>query len=279
MTRHSARAENIGPMSKAIILQQVAYEGPGRLIPVFRDYGIPTEVRRLYQGDEVPTDLESIRALIVLGGPMGVSDVGNDKYPFLAKELDLLKRMVAADRPVLGICLGAQLLAAAGGAKVYPNAKPGATPDAPTTPVPELGWAPVKFPFPGGTDPLVTGMHDGAQMFHWHFDTFDLPKLPSPPPAPGTPPPPTGNAWLAASAACRHQAFRFKNRLVGYQFHFEFTQAEIEAVVGNASPEVKAALGEQGLATIAQQSTLYYRDFERLGNRLARNYVQFMGLC
>src|SRR5215213_7912595 len=141
-------------MSKAVILQHVAHEGPGRIIPVFRDFGIQTEVRRLDKGDEVPTDLDEVRVLVVLGGPMAVADVGNAKYPFLAKELETLQRMVAADRPVLGICLGAQLLAHAAGAKVYPSAKPGATPTDPTIPVPEIGWGPVAFPFPGGTEPI-----------------------------------------------------------------------------------------------------------------------------
>src|SRR5829696_9632467 len=113
------------PMSRAVILQHAPYQGPGRVVPVFRDYGIPTEVRHLYNGDEVPTDLDEVRVLVVLGGPMGVSDVGGEKYPFLAKEVETLQRMVKADRPVLGIALGAQLLAHAAGAKVYPNVKMG----------------------------------------------------------------------------------------------------------------------------------------------------------
>jgi len=97
-------------MSRAVILQHVEFEGPGRIMHSFRDFGIPCEVRHLYRGDEVPSDLDELRVLIVLGGPMGVADVGSSQYPFLAKELELLKRMIAADRPVLGICLGAQLL-------------------------------------------------------------------------------------------------------------------------------------------------------------------------
>ncbi len=94
-----------GSMSKVVVLQHVAHEGPGRIVPVFRDFGIPVDVRRLYQGDEVPTDLDEVRALVVLGGPMGAGDVGNEKYPFLEKEVAVLKRMIAVDRPVLGICL------------------------------------------------------------------------------------------------------------------------------------------------------------------------------
>ena len=112
-------------MSKAVILQHVAYEGPGRIVPVFRDFGIQTEVRHLYRGDEVPTDLDEIRILVSLGGPMGIGDIGNDKFPFLAKELEVLQRMVRLDRPVLGIDLGAQLLAHAAGAKVYPKREDG----------------------------------------------------------------------------------------------------------------------------------------------------------
>src|SRR3954463_5040286 len=166
-------------MSKVFVLQHVEAEGPGRIVTVFRDFGIPIELRRLYRGDEVPTDLDEVRALVVLGGPMGGADVGNDKYPFLAAEVETLKRMVSRDRPVLGICLGAQLLAHAAGAKVYPNVKmaPAAghgqppMPVEPIEPLPELGWLPVTFPFPGGTEPIVFGGIDGAPMFHWHFDT------------------------------------------------------------------------------------------------------------
>src|ERR1700733_2859872 len=147
-------------MSDAVILQHMAYETPGRIVPVLRDFGIPIQTRPLYKGDEVPSDLDEIRVLIVLGGSMGVSDVGNEKFPYLAKEVELLKRMIALDRPVLGICLGAQLLAHAAGAKVYPNVKPGPKPEDPSTPMPEIGWAPVQFPFPGGTEPIVFGFGD-----------------------------------------------------------------------------------------------------------------------
>src|SRR5882672_3689732 len=83
-------------VSKAIILQHVPYAGPGRIVGVLRDFGIPVEIRHLYRGDEVPTDLDEVRLLVVLGGPMGVAEVGDAKYPFLAKEVETLGRMVLA---------------------------------------------------------------------------------------------------------------------------------------------------------------------------------------
>jgi GMP synthase-like glutamine amidotransferase len=267
-------------MSIAIVLQHVPFESPGRLVDVFRDFGIPMQVRHLYKGDEVPTDLDEVRMLVVLGGPMGVSDVGNAKYPFLEQEVAVLKRMVAADRPVLGICLGAQLLAFAAGAKVYPNVKPGAKPEDPPTPMPEFGWGPVTFPFPGGTEPIVMGLMDGAMMFHWHFDTFDLPKLPPPPPppagAPPGPPPPTGNALISSTRICKNQAFRFKNRLFGFQYHFEMDQAGIEAVLQNAGEDVVKVLGSDGIKKVREDTPRHYPRHARLGNRIIQNFVQYL---
>ena len=265
-------------MSSAVILQHVPYEGPGRIVPVFRDFGIPCQVRRLDQGDEVPTDLDEIRVLVILGGPMGVADVGSEKYPFLAKEVDLLKRMIAHDRPVLGICLGAQLLAHAAGAKVYPNTRPGPTPDAPAAPAPEIGWEPVLFPFPGGTDPIVFGLGENAPMFHWHFDTFDLPKLPPPanPPAPPAPPPPTGSVLISSTRACKNQAFRFKSRLIGFQYHVEITEAGIDALLSNRKEDVIRVHGAEGEQRIREQTKQLYPRYARLGDRVRGNFVQFL---
>lgn len=265
-------------MSRVVILQHVPHEGPGRIVPVFSDFGIRVDIRHLYKGDEVPPDCEEIKALVVLGGPMGVADIGNEKYPFLAKEVELLKRAVQIDRAVLGICLGAQLLAHAAGAKVHPNTKPGATPEAPPIPVPEFGWLPVSFPFPGGAEPMVMGMHDGMNVFHWHYDTFELPKLPTPAgaPAPPAPQPPTGNALLSSSRACKNQAFRFKNRLFGFQWHMELTPSDIEAILSAGKDDVLKVLGSDGEAKVRNDTETNYREYSRLGDKLLRNFVQFL---
>jgi GMP synthase-like glutamine amidotransferase len=169
-------------------------------------------------------------------------------------------------------------LAHAGGGKVYPNVKPGATSDQPATPLPELGWLPVTFPFPGGTEPIVMGMHDGAMMFHWHYDTFDLPRLPSPPnaPPPPAPPPPAGNALFSSSKSCKNQAFRFKTRLFGFQYHFELTEADIDKILLSGKEDVEKVLGPGGEARIREDTRKYYSQYVRLGDRLIRNFVQFL---
>lgn len=269
-------------MSGAIILQHAAYAGPGRLVPVLRDFGIPTEVRRLYAGDEVPTDLDEVRMLVVLGGPACVKDVGSDRFPFLANEVEALSRMIAADRAVLGIALGAQLLAHAAGAKVYPNTKApphGApAPTEPLEPLPEYGWTPISFPFPGGTEPIMQGQIDGTAFLSWHHDTFDLPRLPAPanPPPPPAPPPPTGNALLASSRLCRNQAFRFKNRLFGFQFHFELAEPDIEMLIENDSKTLIEVLGADGPARVREDTKTHYVRHARAGDRIIRNYVQYL---
>jgi GMP synthase (glutamine-hydrolysing) len=247
-------------------------------VPIFRDFGIRLDIRHLYRGDEVPTDLEETRVLVVLGGPMGVSDIGSEKYPFLAREVELIKRAIHLDRAMLGICLGAQLLAHAAGAKVHPNTRPGATPDAPPIPAPEFGWLPVNFPFPGGTEPLVMGMHDGMNVFHWHYDTFELPKLapPANTPPPPAPQPPAGNALLSSSRLCKNQAFRFKNRLFGFQWHMELTPSDIDAILVAGREDVAKALGADGESQIRQETEKNYPQYARLGDKLLRNFVQFL---
>lgn len=263
-------------MSVAVILQLDPAFGPGRIRRVFGDFGIPSTVRRIDQGDEIPTDLDEVRVLVVLTGPQKVAHVGTPQAPYLANVVEVIKTFVERDRPVLGIGLGAQLLAHAGGAKVYPNVKPGATPEAPATPCPEFGWGPITLPFPGGTEPMMFGLGDGVPMFHWHEDTFDLPKLPPPAsaPPPPAPPPPTGNVLLASSPKTRNQAFRFKNRLFGFQFHFELLEEDIEKVLSSHGSWLASA--GSTVEQVRADTRKHYARYDRLGNRLLTNFVQFL---
>src|SRR5579872_99859 len=124
----------------------------------------------------------------------------NDNLPFLHRELQYIQEAIHRRLPVLGICLGAQMIAKALGAAVHQNA------------VSEIGWFPVTFTEAAGRDPLFAGLDSSPVLFHWHRETFQLPE----------------NAELLAySASCAHQAFRFGDRIYGMQFHLEVTPAMI----------------------------------------------------
>jgi GMP synthase (glutamine-hydrolysing) len=178
------------------ILQHVEHEGPGLLAEVLRTAGQPFDVVRLDLGATVP-DADSIGGLVVLGGPMGVHDDGACSW--LIPERDLLAAAAGAGKPVLGVCLGAQQLAAALGASVT------------TGPTPEVGLGRVELTGPGRLDPVMGPEYGGLSAtsipcVHWHQDTFDLPE---------------GATHLAATRPFPHQAFRWGDRAYGFQFHVE----------------------------------------------------------
>ena len=132
------------------------------------------------------------QGLILMGGPMSA----NDDLPWIPREIAAIREAVLRGIPVLGVCLGAQLIARALGARVYPNAEK------------EIGWSPVHFTEAAASDPLFHGFSGPETVFQWHADTFDLPP---------------GAEHLAWSRACRHQAFRVGRNVYGLQFHLEVT--------------------------------------------------------
>jgi len=139
----------------------------------------------------------AVSGLILMGGSMSV----HDDLPRLRREEACIREAVDRGIPVLGICLGAQLIAKALGARVR------------RSPVKEIGWAPVHWTEAAAADPLFAGFGASETLFHWHAETFDLPPCAE---------------WLAYSDACAHQAFRAGNRVYGLQFHLEVTPAIIE---------------------------------------------------
>jgi GMP synthase (glutamine-hydrolysing) len=154
-------------------------------------------------GDAVPDTTEGYDGLVVLGGPMNAGD--DPRYPNLAAEAALIRRFAGRGLPVLGICLGAQLMARAFGAAVRQN------------PVPEIGFTAIDA-LPAAANDPVLGKGPWPPLMHWHYDTFDLPA---------------GATLLASTAACRHQAFRMAPGQYGFQFHLEVTAAIIGDWVRN----------------------------------------------
>jgi len=175
---------------RILAFRHAPFEGVG-LIAAALD-GVAIAYADLYLDPPVRPDPAAYDALIFLGGPMSA----NDDLSFLHEEVAIIEQAIARRQPVLGICLGAQLLAKALGAAVRRNAAP------------EIGWFPVHLTDAGREDRLLGQLANPFEVFHWHSDTFDLPE---------------GATHLASSEACRNQAFRVGEFLYGFQFHPEVT--------------------------------------------------------
>ena len=243
---------------RAIVLQHTRTEGPARIAELLRARDIEIDVRALHDGDPVPADLDAGEILVVMGGPMGVADAGSAQYPFLAPELALLAKLVARDAPVLGICLGAQLLAAGAGARVYPNTRPG--PDGRPGPAREVGWGPVEF-VDVDREPALAGLAPQELVLHWHGDTFDLPPRAT---------------LLASTPVCRHQAFRLGRRQFGLQFHCELDPETIAVWVREDGDYVRAACGPDGATQILRDTERHYARTAPIWDRLLGNILTLM---
>ncbi|HWR98926.1 MAG TPA: type 1 glutamine amidotransferase [Candidatus Methanoperedens sp.] len=183
---------------RVLVIMHVESEGPGLFGAFLKEAGAEVRTARLHRGEALPAAGE-IDAAISLGGPMNVYEEA--KHPFLADETLFLRDAAALGLPVLGICLGAQMIAKAAGAAVTKN------------PVSELGWAIVSLTAAGKGDPLFAGLPDILPVFQWHGDTFAIPE---------------GGALLATGGDCRNQALRHRNSW-GLQFHLEADRALLAA--------------------------------------------------
>jgi GMP synthase (glutamine-hydrolysing) len=159
-----------------------------------------------YAGDLAPS-INSYDVLIVMGGPMGVYD--DDQHPWLTAEKQTIAEAISAGKKIIGICLGAQLIACVLGAKVSKN------------PHKEIGWFPLTIEPAMATHPISLALAQCDQVFHWHGDTFELPA---------------GADLLASSDACAHQAFVIGNQVIGFQCHLETTEDSAQLLI-NHCPE------------------------------------------
>ena len=185
-------------MPHVTCFQHIDCEGPGSLLDILKTKEIRVEVLKPFQRDPIPAHLGD--GLIVLGGPMGVYE--EKQYPWMTAELDAIRKCLDSSLPVLGICLGSQMLAHAAGGRVYKG------------PSQEVGWFPITMTEQGHLDPLLLGLPREFNAFHWHGDTFKLPD---------------GAALLAGSAAYPHQIFRAGTNAYGFQCHLEVTEAMVRS--------------------------------------------------
>lgn len=188
--------------------QHVPYEDLGNMAEEFRQRGSTLSVTRWYQGDSAP-QLDDFDWLIIMGGPMNVDDEAH--YPWLKAEKALIRAAVDAGKVVLGVCLGAQLVARVLGAQVVPMAQR------------EIGWFPVMRQ-PAADDSILSSvLPERFEAFHWHGDRFELPE---------------GALLLASSEACDQQIFSYGSKVFGFQCHLEFTPKQALGLLENCRDEL-----------------------------------------
>ena len=185
-------------MPKLLVCRHVAFEILGTLDPLLRKAGFRIRYVNFGRHPEIKPVLDGYHGLVILGGPMNVDDV--DRYPHLTTETRLVQEAIERDMPVLGICLGAQLVARALGARVRPNEGV------------EIGWYDVSPTNEGEIDPMLSHFQGTERLFQWHRDTFEIPD---------------GAVRLATSTTCVNQAFRYQSNVYAFQFHLEVDEALI----------------------------------------------------
>ena len=202
-------------MKKLLVLQHVPHELLGTLNPLLKRSGFRIRYVNFARHPDAQPSLDGYNGLVVLGGPMSVNDA--DRLPHLTTEMRLIEEALRRNIPVLGICLGAQLIAKTLGADVYPNKEK------------EIGWYDVSPTDEAESDPLLLGFQKTETIFQWHGETFDIPK---------------STRHLAFSSLCANQAFRYGNNVYGFQFHLEVDEPMIHRWLRVAeNREEIAALG------------------------------------
>lgn len=213
------------------VLQHVPFEGLGSIETWLRQKNAKITYTRFFESDALPR-LDAVDLVIALGGPMSVND--EHQLPWLRDEKRFVAEAIHAGKAVLGICLGAQLMANVLGARVYPG------------PEKEIGW----FPVMAATQaPESFAFPQSVAVFHWHGETFDLPA----------------GAWhLASSAGCRHQAFQLGARAIGLQFHLETTPESADAIIANCRHELVPQRYIQSEAQLCAAPESAYRGINAL---------------
>ena len=234
-------------MRKLLVFQHVPFEPLGTLDAQFRTAGFRIRYVNFARLTGPLPDVRRYHGLVVLGGPMSVNQI--DRYPHLEMETESIRAALDSGMPVLGICLGAQLLAAALGGKVFRN------------PVKEIGWYDVKPTPEGEADPLFSSFVGTEKIFQWHGDTFNMPH---------------GAVHLAESDECANQAFRFGDHAYGLQFHLEADQALIERWLETPVHvrEIEELAGAVDPSRILADTRRYISRAQALSHELFGTFIQ-----
>lgn len=234
-------------MKTALAIRHVAFEDMGSLEQVLIKRGVALRYVEAGVASLAALDPTEADLLVILGGPIGANDEA--AYPFVLDEIRLLERRLGADLPTLGICLGAQMMARALGARVYPG------------PAKEIGWQPLALTAAGEASPLRHLAGTKTSMLHWHGDTFDLPA---------------GASLLASTALCPHQAFAYGRNALAFQCHPEAQTPQLERwFIGHA-----CELGVAGLSVpqLREETQAYGPTLEAQGARCFAEWLDQLDL-
>jgi GMP synthase (glutamine-hydrolysing) len=231
-------------MKNLLILQHEPHEGIGAWEPLFQVSGRKVTTRNLFSGEKVPQEEEILAwdGIVIMGGPMSAND--GEKLSFIEDELRMIPQALELKIPLLGVCLGSQLIAKALKAKVSSGPKK------------EIGWYPLKLTPSSDKDVIFGGLGSPVMMFQWHGETFDLPS---------------GAIHLAQSDLYRHQAFRYTDRIYGLQFHPEMTDMMIRDWVDKGREEIV----EAGLSAekILEDTSKYLPTLRHWAHQIARKWL------
>lgn len=234
-------------MTKALVLQHVAHEGLGTIFSELVSRKIKADYIRLYLGQEIPDELSEYSCMIIMGGPMGAYE--ENIYPFIVPELKLIEKALSSDMPVLGICLGAQLMARAAGSVVYQGETK------------EIGWYGLSLTSDGLKDPLFAGLPEDFTVFQWHGDTFDVPK---------------GATLLASSLRYPNQMLRIGKNSYALQFHLEVMDVMVREWIDINRAELNELKGEIDPRTIIRETIAHIPALKGYGELVFSNFFDLI---
>jgi GMP synthase (glutamine-hydrolysing) len=238
-------------MKKLLVFQHVAHELLGTLNPLLKRAGFRIRYVNFARYPDAQPSLYGYDGLIVLGGPMSVNDT--NRLPHLITELKVIEDALRREIPVLGICLGAQLIAKTLGADVYPNREK------------EIGWYDVSPTQEAFNDPLLMELQKTEKIFQWHAETFDIPK---------------STSHLAFSSLCANQAFRYGTKVYGFQFHMEVDAPMIHRWlrVAENRQEISRLRGDDYLERIDNETPEHMARLTELSERVFGEFINLFGI-